>query len=339
MRLSLNSAVLLVLGVLAVFAIRNAFAGAQRVLGWAAASIVVAVLVEPLANLLGRWIPRVAAVLLTFLVVGVGVGALVFGTVADLDREVDRLQRAAPSATERLESRDDRLGEVARDLELTSRIEVFLDEVDERVGSGGSTLAQNAPTAPVYFVSAILTVFLLVYGPGIVIGGIDRIEDDERRRFVRATLTDAAIRARRTVTAFLLQGLVVGLAVFGVGSAIDLPAPIVLGLVAGVAAMLPDVGILLGVLPTIALTAGLENARTAVLILAAAFLLQMFEALYVRQRVDRWGVAVGPAVIWIVALVGYTLHGPGLAVYGVIYAIFGLAVIDRAPAARALPAA
>ena len=33
-------------------------------------------------------------------------------------------------------------------------------------------------------------------------------------------------------------------------------------------------------------------------------------------------------------MIGYTLYGPGMAFYGVVYAIFVLAVVDQVPAAR-----
>ncbi len=333
-RVTVRSAVLLVGGFVAVLAFRNAFVSAHRVLGWAAACAAVAVLVEPVATFLGRYIPRVAAVLLTFAVVGAGVGALVFGTVDDLDGEISRLQEIAPEATQRLEDRDDEIGEVARDLDLGTRVETFLDELDDRVGSGSSTLAENAPTLPVYFVNAILTIFLLLFGPGIIDGGIRQVRDEGRRRLVRTVLADAAQAARRTVVALFGQGLAIGVLAWGVAVLLELPAPIVLGLVAGVAAMLPDVGILLGVFPMLALTAGLESVRTAIFVFVGAAVLQAVEALVVRERVSRWGVAVGPAVIWIVALVGFTLHGVGMAVYGVVYAVFGLAVLERLPADR-----
>jgi predicted PurR-regulated permease PerM len=61
---------------------------------------------------------------------------------------------------------------------------------------------------------------------------------------------------------------------------------------------------------------------------------QLVEAWYIRRRIREFGVDVGPAVIWIVALVGYSLYGPGMAFYGVVYAIFVLAVVDQVPAAR-----
>lgn len=333
-RISTRTIVLAVGVVLALFVLRGAFIAGQRIIGWAFACTVTAVFVAPLVTWLGRWIPRIAAVLLTFVVIGVAAGALVFGTFDNLDRELRSLQRAAPDATERLESREDEIGSAMRDLELSNRVDNFLEELDERVGSGSDALAENALTVPVFFVNAILTIFLLIYGPGIIEGGLSLIGDDERRERTASLLQDATVRARRTFAAMLAQGVLVGLSVGLVAAGLSLPAPVVLGLVAGVAATLPDVGILLGVLPTVALTAGLESGRAAVAILAAAMVLQAMEALHVRHWVDRWGVEVGPSVVWIVALLGYTLHGIGMAFFGVAFAVFALAIIDQVPLGR-----
>jgi predicted PurR-regulated permease PerM len=333
-RISMRSILLGVGVVLAVWILRGAFVAGQRVLGWAAASAVTAVVVAPLVTWLGRWIPRIAAVLLTFVAIGVAAGALIFGTFDNLDREIRSLQRAAPGATARLEEREDEIGAAMRDLELSARVDNFLDELDQRVGSGSDALADNALTVPVFFVNAIFTIFLLLYGPGIVQGALSLIGDDARRARAATVLDEAVRGARRTLAAMLGQGVVVGLLVGLVATVLALPAPVVLGLVAGVAATLPDLGILLGVLPTIALTGGLESGRVAVGILACALVLQAFEALHLRGRVDRWGVEVGPAVVWIVALIGYTLHGIGMALFAVASAVFALAVIDQVPRTR-----
>lgn len=338
-RVSWTSAMLVVGALIAFVAVRGAFVAAHRVLGWAAASVAVAALVDPVVEWLGKYIPRVLAVLLTFVAMAGIAGGLVFGAVQDLDTEVDRLQEIAPGAIDDLEARDDELGRVAREIDLSTRTEVFLDELDRRVGSGSGALAQNAPTAPVYFVSAILTIFLLVYGPGISSGAIDRIADADRRAVVRAVLVEALHRSRRTIGAMLVQASLAGLAAGAAASALDLPAPIVIGLVAGAGALLPDFGILLGALPLIALTAALESTGWANVILLVAIGVQSAEALVLRDRLSRYGVDIGPAVVLVVGLIGFTIYGVGMAVYGVVYAVFALAVIDQVPAARARLAA
>ncbi len=334
-RITWRSALLAVSVVIGFIAIRGGFIAAHRILGWTAASAAVALVVEPLIDFLGKVMPRALAVVLTFLVIAGAAGGLVYGTVTNLDTEVNRLKDAAPGAVADLEARHDSVGRFATDIHLTERTNTFLDALDQRIGSGSGTLAQNAPEAPIYFVAAILTIFLLVYGPGIADGAARQIDDEFRRRLFSTVLRKAAQRTRRTLAALTAQGVVVGLLAFGVATILGLPAPIVLGLIAGVAGMLPDVGILLGSLPLLALTAALESARMAGLCLAAVFALQAAEALYLRHKVNAFGVEIGPAVVWMVALLGYTIYGPGMAFYGVGYAIFALAVIDQVPAVRA----
>lgn len=334
-RITWTSAILAVSVVIGFVVLRGAFVAAHRILGWTAASIAVAVFVEPIVEKLATRIPRALAVILTFLVIAGVAGGLVFGAVDDLDRQVARLQDALPDAIEELEMRDDEIGQISREIDLSTRSETFLDALDERVGSGSDALAQNAPTVPIYFVSAILTIFLLVYGPKIAEGAIDQVDDERRRQVTVNVLANATHRARRTMSALLTQGATVGLLVFGTAFVLDLPAAIVLGLIAGVMAMLPDVGIIMGVFPTVALAVALESVVVAVAILAVAIALQLVEAFYLRRQITGFGVDVGPAVVWVVGLIGFTIYGPGMAFYGIAYAIFALAVIDQVPAVRA----
>lgn len=333
-RITWTTAILAVSVVLGYVLVRGAFVAAHRILGWTAAAVAVAVFVEPIVDKLDRWLPRALAVIVTFLVIGGLAGGLVFGTVADLDNQVSRLQQVMPDAIEDLESRDDGIGGVAREVDLSRRAESFLEALDERVGSGSGALAQNAPTLPVYFVSAILTIFLLVYGPKIAEGAVGQVAEGRRRQVFTNVLSNATHRARRTVSALLTQGATVGLLTAGTALLLDLPGPIVLGLIAGVMAMLPDVGILMGVFPTVALTAALESVTLAVVILAVALVLQLIEAFYLRRQIKEFGVDVGPSVMWIVGLIGFTIYGPGMAFYGIAYAIFAIAVIDQVPAVR-----
>lgn len=332
-RLGWTSALLAVSVVLGFLVLRSGFVAAHRILGWTAASVAVALFLEPIIEALDRFMPRALAVVVSFLVILFVVGGVVFGAVRDLDREVERLKAEAPSAIQDLEGRDDELGRLATDINLSERADTFLDALDDRVGTGEGALVENATSVPVYFVSAILTIFFLVYGPGIAAGAAGQI-DDRRRQVATVVLTKAAQRARRTVGALLLQGAVVGVVVAAVAAMLDLPAPIVLGLIAATAGTIPDVGILLGALPTVALTAAFSTNRNTVIILASAFAFQAVEALVVRRQVNRFGVRVGPSVVWIVALIGYTIYGPGMAFFGVCYAIFALAVLDQLPAVR-----
>lgn len=335
LRLTWNSALLLVLAAIGFMVVSNGFVAAQRVLSWVAAATVAAVFVEPVTSWLGRFIPRVLAVLGVFLLLAFGVFGLVIGSIDDLDREVDRLRQVTPPAIERLEARDDGVGRFVSEIDLSTRADTFMDALDDRVGSASDALADNATSAPIYFLSAMLAIFLLVYGPRIASGAVSQIDGEDRQNLVRRVIEEAIRRARRTVTALLGQGIVFGLVVFLIAELFDLPAPIVLALIAAVMGALPDVGFVMGGFALVALVAALESVTAGAIVLALILALQVIEGIYVRRWIRSFGVDVGPTVVWIVALVGFTVYGPGMAFYGVIYAIFGLAVIDQVPEVRA----
>ena len=92
----------------------------------------------------------------------VGTTYLVFDEVQGA---IDRLETAAPTAAASVEAREDRLGEVARDIHLETRVVSFVDALGDRITGGDDVLRTTAGTAPTYLVSAILTVFLMTYGP------------------------------------------------------------------------------------------------------------------------------------------------------------------------------
>lgn len=209
-RFTWTSAVLAVGGAIAFLVARTAFVSASRVLSWAAAAAVAAVFVEPFTTWLGRYVPRVLAVLFAIGFIGTAVAVSIIGSVDDLDGEVARLQRTMPDAIAELEARDDEVGRIATEIDLSTRAETFLDALDARVGSASDALVDNASAVPVYFVSAILTVFLLVYGPRIAAGAVDQLPPRFHPALMADVVERAMHRARRTLAAMLVQGLVVG---------------------------------------------------------------------------------------------------------------------------------
>ena len=175
------------------------FVEAHRPLSWGLAAVVAAVLLDPVVDRLAQNIRRVPAVLLTFLAIGaIGVGTtyLVFD---DVQQALDRLETAAPEAAAEVEARTDRVGEIARDANLGERVDSFVEVLRGRVAGGDDVLRTTAGTAPAYLVCAILTVFLMTYGPRIAKAAA--AQDPDRARAARASLiTGAAVaRARRAV--------------------------------------------------------------------------------------------------------------------------------------------
>jgi predicted PurR-regulated permease PerM len=309
--------------------LRDLFHAAHRVIGWAAAAVVVAGLLDLPIGILARRIGRVTAVLLTFLALTAAVLGIVYGVFDNLGTEADRFNSAAPEAAANVEARDDRIGEIARDLKLKSRVDQLAQDIEDRIGGGGGqALLSQAGSLPTYFVGAILTIFLMTFGPRMVRGGLAQIEDEQRRTLVTEVLGRALIRSRSAIFAMMAQAILLGLLAFSICKLLDLPAPIMIGVLTALLGLIPFIGVGLATLPLALLALGFATVQDALLVLAGGFALQVVEVRWIRPQVDRSTMRIGPAVPWLVGIVGYAVYGVGGALYGSAYAVYALAVVD-----------
>ena len=325
--------IVLVLGlVLGVVVVRNVFTAASQVIGWAVAASVVALLLSPVVQRMDRLMPRPLAIVLTFvLVIALG-GALTWLYTSSVLDQVAQLQESAPAAAERIERRDDRIGEIANDVGLADQVTELTARLDERTGSGGDVLRSAAMSLPPYFVSMILTIFLLIFGPRMIDGGLGQLSAERRARW-RPALIDAARRTQIYAWASVAQAAVSGALIWAVGTWLGVPAIGLVALFGAVAALVPYVGIGVGWLPVLLL--GLGTASTVEVLLAAAVAVaaQVAEWLWWRRLVDPRSLHVGPAVPVVVGILGFGVYGIGGAVYGVALAVLALAISDRFAAA------
>ena len=327
--LTAGAAVTIVATILGLIVARGIFVDAHRPLSWAAAAVVAAVLLDPIVDRLAVRIRRVPAVLGTFLLIGavaVGGAYLVFDGVQDA---VDRLRVEAPEAAREIEARDDRLGEVATDFELRNRVTDFVEALSDRVTGGDDVLRTAGGGAPTYLVCAILTVFLMAYGPRIAEAAMRQDPDEERRARVAAVVGPAVKRARSAILLTAGWAFAVGAAGATVATLLDLPAALAVGFTIGLLALLPHVGTVIGSVPLLLLSLGFRSATTAIVLAVVAVGIQVLDSLVVRKWISRRSLEIGLLVPWVVALVGYQVYGIGGGAYGLAYAIFGLALLDQ----------
>lgn len=329
-RLSGGAVAVLVGAVLVAMMARSVFVAAHRPLGWAVAAAVVALLLEPVVSRLDDVLPRPAALATALVAIAAAAGGLVYGVFGDLAEEAARLEREAPAAAARLEARDDGLGSAAREAELERRVAGFVDAVGERVGSSGDAVRAAAGTVPTYLVGTVLTVFLLAGRRRMVDAAVAQVRDDERRRRIAAVTRTAIARAQGYLAAAIAQGAAVGVLVGLVAWMADLPAPVVLGVLGAILGLVPVLGVFLAAVAPALLAAGFSSVATAVGILAGAVALQVLEARFVRPRLDRATLHVGPAIPVVVALLGFELYGLGGALYAAAVAVVLLAFADAA---------
>jgi predicted PurR-regulated permease PerM len=105
--------------------------------------------------------------------------------------------------------------------------------------------------------------------------------------------------------------------------------PAALGLAAGVMALLPHVGIVLGTLPLILLVLALRSDVAAIATAALVLAAQLGDSFVLRRRIGARSVHIGLLVPWVVVLVGYAVYGVGGAAYGLAFVVFVLAMVDE----------
>ncbi|HLT68676.1 MAG TPA: AI-2E family transporter [Acidimicrobiales bacterium] len=328
-RITAGTAVTAVLVAVAALAARHVFVAARAPLSWAAAAAVVAVMIDPIVDRLDKRLPRLPSVIIALLVTTLAVWAAVYVALDDLSHGVDQLSQAAQEAADDLEDRDDRIGELARDVEASRRVDMFVRALDERVTGGDEVLASTPGIAPTYFVGGILTLFLMSYGPGLAQAALNQVPDPRRREEVAAVVTVALRRARTAVYLTLAEGVLAGIAVGAAAALLDLPSPAAMGLAAGVMALLPHVGLVLGTLPLVLLVAAQRTVWALVATVAVIVAAQLVDSFWLRRRIARRSVHVGLLVPWVVALVGYAVYGVGGTAYGLALAVFVVAVLDE----------
>ena len=328
-RITAGTAVTAILVAVAAIAARRIFVAAHAPLSWAAAAAVVAVMIDPIVDRLDKRIPRLPSVVIALLVTALAVWAAIYVALDDLSDGVDQLSDAAQEAADDLEDRDDHIGELARDVEASRRVDMFVRALDERVTGGDEVLASTPGIAPAYFVGGILTLFLMSYGPGLAQAALDQLPDRARREEVAAIVTRALRRARLALYFTLAEGALAGVAVGVAAALLDLPSPAAMGLAAGVMGLLPHVGLVLGTLPLVLLVAAQRTVWALVATIAVIVAAQLVDSFWLRRRIARRSVHIGLLVPWVVALVGYAVYGVGGTAYGLAFAVFVVAILDE----------
>ena len=328
-RISARTAVLAVVAVVLAIMAQRLFVSAHQPLSWAVAAGIVAVLIDPVVDVLDRRLPRLLSVIIALLVAAAATWGVIYLAFDDLSSGVERLADSAREAADELEARDDSIGQAAQDIDASRRVDLFADALEDRVTGTDDVLASTAGTAPTYFIGGILTLFLMSYGPRLAQSAVDQLPDPATRREIESVVTNALRRARRAIFATVGLGIAVGIAVAGAATLLGVPAPAALGLAAGVMAMLPHVGLVLGTLPLILLVLALESDAAAIMTALVVLGCQIGDSFWLRRRISLHSVHIGLLVPWVVALVGYEVYGVGGVAYGLALVVFALAVLDE----------
>jgi len=298
---------------------------AQRVIAWVLVAGALAVLVYPAVNFGARWLPRGVVVLLLVIVGLSTISFVSYRIVNDVTSATDRIQVAAPRRAAELEKNS----EFLREVHLRLRVQNLVDDIPARLAGGSAREAlESAATRGVAFVAGlILTIFFVLYGPGLFTSGLDQIRDPDRRALVERVLIGGSRRGLDYARIRLLEAVIGGLLAYVIARAAGVPGPAALGVWAGLWTLLPVAGVFVGSLP-IVVFAGASSVARAVVV-ALLFVAIGIAEYVLNGYVERETVEVGSFLIVFAAFGGLELYGLTGALLGILGMIVLVALLDE----------
>ncbi|HEV3364113.1 MAG TPA: AI-2E family transporter, partial [Acidimicrobiia bacterium] len=233
---------------------------AQRVL----VAGVLACLLRPLTLRLARRMPLGAAAVLTEGVVLAGFALVTAVEIRDLVAETNRLKEPVPHRIEevRLELEPDHaVRRFIEQAEVEPRVREWLGQLPARVVLGTDNPAEGASRVTGALLVTILTMFTITRGSQTVHGAIGLIRHPRLRRSVERIVVAAYEGGIRYTLRTLALAVVSGVVAGGVAYVLEVPAPSVLGLWAGVWSLIPVMGLVIGYLPVIGLAAAEQRSK------------------------------------------------------------------------------
>lgn len=228
-----------------------------------------------------------------------------------LAREVPQFAGALPGYVSDLQRRNDWIGNAFRHANVSAEVRQFIADLPSRIGSSFTDIVGAAGTAfgRVFdvFTVGILCIYFMVALPRLP-ATLARLTARNRRAQVDMLLQRSFDKIGGYVSGNLITSAVCGAATVVALLALRVDYAVPLGLWAGVADLIPQVGAYLGALPAVlvALTKGPAYGVATVLFFIAY---QQFENYVLAPRVYRSSIDLSPAAVIISTLAGGILAG------------------------------
>ena len=300
---------------LAVVATLLVVAAARRishVLLLALVAFVLAVGLDPAVQWLGKLrIRRGWAVAIIFVGLVVFLALFVALLIPVLAREVPQFAAALPGYLADLQRRDDWLGNAFRHANVSAEVRQFIADLPSKIGESFTDIVGAAGTAfgRVFdvFTVGILCIYFMVALPSLP-ATIAKLVSPDRRAHVDLLLQRSFDKIGGYVSGNLITSAVCGAVTVVALLALRVDYAVPLGLWAGVADLIPQVGAYLGALPAVlvALTEGPVYGAATVLFFIAY---QQFENYILAPRVYKSSIDLSPAAVIISTLAGAILAG------------------------------
>lgn len=288
-------------------------------------SLVIASAVDPLAVWFQkRGVSRILTVLLVYVLFFSLFGLAIYLIIPPILSELGELSRALPSYLEKITSFVRQIQPTAEQ-DLLVNVKGFLEQVEGNLGSIASNTLAAATNIFGGVTSAILIVIISFY-LSIREHGIDN--------FLRAIIPVVHenyvmglwVRSKRKIGQWaqgqLLLGFIVGVAVYAGLFLLGVKYALILGIIAGIAELVPIVGVMVSGTTAVLLSAA-QEPFLGVMVLLLFVIIQQLENHVIVPQVMRRIVGLSPLVIVLSLLIGLRLGG----ILGMLLAIPVAAVI------------
>ncbi|MGH2714916.1 MAG: AI-2E family transporter [Thermoleophilaceae bacterium] len=287
----------------------------RRPITWLLISIFLAVALSPPVNALAARMRRGLAITLVYLgllaVPLLLIALIVPPLITEANNFADNVPQYARDVTSFVQE-NERLRELNRDYDITSRLEEEAGKLPERLGGAAGTLRDvgfgiiNSAFALITIL--VLTAFLLGSGRRWVDAGIGMRPPEQRER-LRRSLDHMAQAVGGYVAGALTIAVIAGVATYVVLLILGVPFRAPLAVIAGLFSLIPLVGatiaaVLIGVVTLF------ENFPTATIAWAIwAIAYQQIENHLIQPQIQRRTVHVHPFITIVAVLFGATLLG------------------------------
>ena len=300
-------------GALAVYALAVGLLAATRVLLLVLIALLLASALEPVIGWLRNrlQLPRGAALLVTYATFFVSLLAIGLLLVPALIDEAGTLGAALPGTLDHLSSMTEQLQPSALRNGINALIKAA--QTAARPASpptAGQVVSAGLTVADV--VISVLTVLTLIYFWTTERSRLQRFGlsflPAHHRSEVRDAWNDVEIRLGGWVRGQLVLMTIVGASTGAVYAALGLPSALALGLIAGVAEVIPLLGPALGAVPAI-LVAATQKPDVLIPVIVAYVAIQLVESNVLVPRIMRNAIGVSPFLILVSLLIGGAIAG------------------------------
>jgi predicted PurR-regulated permease PerM len=276
-------------------------------------AILFAIFLSLFVDPLSRHMPRAAAATLSLALLALLVGGFFWVYWPSLQAQLATIQAEVPLRVQELAGAVERqlrllMGDMRPSEGIRVEIEARLRMEAARIVAGALPLLNTLLGALVGSVLVIFTGFFLALNPGGYVDGVLRLVPARGRARLRDALLEVGSNLKRWMAGMSVAMLMIFVTTTAGLYLLNMPAPLALGLIAGILNFIPFVGPILSAIPAVALALTVSPTM-ALWVLLLYTVIQQVESYALIPVVMRRAVRLQPAVTILFQMVMAVLFG------------------------------